>query len=114
LNLGNQTVVLVSVSTNLAIRDENGQPAKVETTTDIRRVRFRQVTSTEDTTDNGDRVREEWRLTAPPVAELRTATTRDLLRYDGVTFQISGTPRVVRDMDGSPHHVSVTAVRTLG
>lgn len=112
MTLGAQTVTLVSVGEDATDRDENGQPRETRTETPITGCRFRMVGATETTTP-GDRVVESWKLTAPPYpVALLTATSRDRLRYGADEYAIVGSPRKVLDLDGSVHHVSVTAQRS--
>lgn len=114
MTLGQQTVTLISITEDLdGPRDANGHPPEVRTETAVGGVRFRMV-STSETTDPGNRVRETWKLTAPPHPALSSATSRDEIRYDGVAYQIVGTPKALRDMDGIIHHWNITAERFLG
>ena len=114
MNLGSQTVVLVTIGEDTGgPRDPMGHPPETRTETLIRNVRFRMVGSTEDT-NPGNRIRETWKLTAPPSAALLAATGRDQLEYEDNVYSIVGTPRAVRDMRGRAHHVSLTCERHLG
>lgn len=114
MNLGAQTVVLVTVTENPAVRDVHNNPAKVRTETAIGGVRFRMVSTSETTAPIGNRVTEVWKLTAPPHPALLSATSRDEIRHDGTTYTITGSPKVLRDMSGAPHHVSVACARHVG
>ena len=114
LNLGNQTVVLVTIGEDTGgPRDAFGQPLETRVETPIGNVRFRMVSSTEDT-DLGNRIREIWKLTASPSAALLAATGRGHIEYQDDVYSITGTPRVVLDMQGVAHHVSIACERYLG
>lgn len=113
MTLGAQTVTLVTLTEDPTDRDAFNTPATVRTETEVRGCRLRLVSSTEATSP-GNRVVETWKLTAPPHQALLTASNRDEVISGGETFAILGTPRTVLDMNGKPHHVNVTAQRTLG
>lgn len=114
MKFGNTVLTLVSVTEDLNDLDEYGHPAEVTTETAVPGCRWRPLPVKEDIDAMGDRVTDAWRATCPPVAAVINAKARDKIKVDGVTYQITGGPRVFRKLNGAPIKVTVVAQRISG
>lgn len=109
MSFGSQTITIISVTENPAVRDRYNEPQQVRTETQVRGCRFRML-NTQETIDLGHKVGDTWKLTAPAVPAMLNATAADEIRHDGNTYTITGTPLVRRDFSG-PHHVTILCER---
>lgn len=109
--LGRQTVVFVTVTEDLNTRDRYGNPAIIRTETPISGCRFRPLTAKEKVEQGFNSIEDPWRATCPPVATVMNAKSNDEVKVDGVTYQITGGPRVFPDLQGSPFKVTVICER---
>lgn len=121
MRLGGQTVMLVTVTDNPAVRDRYNKPEQVETETPIRGCRFRPLTAEEKTnlgTSNElrgdvDVITDPWRCTAPPHPALLNAGVGDVVKCNGETYQIIGLPRTFPDYRGRNFKVTVLVDRQI-
>lgn len=114
MRLGNDVVTVVTVTENPAVRDRYNQPTLVRTETVIPGCRFRPVPSREVSDGNGTTASDPHRLTAPPVAALVNASSRDEIVHDGTVYRILGLVRVHTDFSGRVSHLTVSVERQLG
>jgi hypothetical protein len=114
LPLGNQTVIVVTVAEDPDSRDRYNSPNLVRTEQPVQRCRFRPLSADETIDETGDRTRELWRLTAPPVPAVINAKANDELKVGGVTYQIVGGVRVYGDLHGRPFKCTVICERQSG
>jgi len=105
---GSTTVVFTRVTENLDIRGPYNQPHIERTDVEVAGCRARPVSSTEDTTDIGTVTEQLWKLTCPPVEDAINAKPRDEITVDGARYSIIGAPRPHTDLQGRPHHVTLT------
>jgi hypothetical protein len=113
VKFGNQNILCVSVTENPAVVDRYKRPEKTRTSTPVPGCRFRPMTATEDTSDNGVRIRDRWKLTAPPHEAVVALKAGDEIRHAGVTYRVVSLPRVHNDMS-RPFKATVLADRHLG
>jgi hypothetical protein len=111
---GRQTLTFVSVAEDTDNRDRYGNPAIVRTETEVPGCRFRPLTATETAEDGTVVVKDQWRATCPPMPAVVSATSRDEIKADGVTYQIVGLPLVFVDLAGEPCKVTVNVERLCG
>ncbi len=114
MRFGKTVLTFVSVTEDLNDLDEYGHPARVRTETDVPGCRFRPLPATEKITDTGDVVTDPWKATCPPLAAVVNAKARDEIKVDGVTYQITGGPRVFVDLGGQQFKVTVLAQKITG
>lgn len=122
MSFGGETVTLVSVGENPAVRDRYKNPERTRTETAVRGCRFRplnskernDMTTSKEKKDLGERVADPWKLTAPPVPAVLNAKNTDELVFQGMTFQLLGVPRVFSDFSGRPFKVTIVVERYLG
>lgn len=122
MSFGGETVYVVTVTENPAVRDRYNNPQEVRTETPIPGCRFRPLTSKErndlttskERTELGEKVADPWKLTAPPVDAIMNAKNLDEIKFDGITYQILGRPRVFSDFSGQPFKVTAVCERHLG
>lgn len=114
MSFGGETVTIVTVGENPSIRDRHNKPTKTEVETTVTGCRFRPMPAREVIEDGGDKVADPWKLTAPPAPAVVNAKSGDEIKYNGITYQVTGLPRVHTDLAGRAHHVTVLAARYLG
>lgn len=123
MSFGGETVVIVTVGENLAVRDEFNKPAKTRVEQFVRGCRFRPLNSKErndmttakEKKDSlGERVADPWKLTAPPVPAVMNASNLDELVFRGDRYQLIGLPRIFTDFSGRPYKVTIVVERYLG
>lgn len=103
---GGQTVTFVSYADS-GVANALGTYTQAETTTDVKNCRHRPLAFKETAQYDVDVATEMWKTTAPPEDAVLAARANDVIRVDGVTYQIIGGPRHHRDMDGSPYKVTI-------
>lgn len=121
MSFGGDIVYVVTVTEDLNNRDRYNNPAEVRTETAIHGCRFRPLTSKErndlttskERTELGEKVADPYKLTAPPVPAVLNLKNTDEIKYNGVTYQALGNPRVFTDFSGRPFKVSVVCERHL-
>lgn len=123
MSFGGETVAIVTVGEDVSIRDENGQPQKTRVEATVSGCRFRPLNSKErndmttakEKKDSlGERVADPWKLTAPPVPAVMNAKNTDELKFNGITYQLIGVPRVFSDFSGRAYKVTIIVERYLG
>lgn len=121
MRMGGQTIVFVTVTEDLTQRDRYNQPLRVESETPVRGCRFRPLTAEEKTnlsTSNElrgdvDIITDPWRATTPPSPTVMNAGVGDVVKVDGVTYQIIGLPRTFPGPNGRPFKVTVLVDRQI-
>ncbi|WPH57639.1 hypothetical protein [Mycobacterium phage WXIN] len=121
MRMGGQTVVFVTVTEDPTQRDRYKKPLRIETDTPVRGCRFRPLTAEEKTnlsTSNElrgdiDVITDPWRCTTPPSPTVMNAGVGDVVKVDGVTYQIIGLPRVFPDFRGRPFKCTVLVDRQI-
>jgi hypothetical protein len=111
VRFGNQTAIVISI-TEGAERGRYNSPNEIRTETPVPGCRCRPLPATERQ-DTGDVITDPWKLTAPPADAIVNAKAGDEIRVDGVTYSLTGLPRVFNDRRG-PHKVTVLLSRNLG
>jgi hypothetical protein len=109
---GGQTVTFVSYADGTA--NALGTYSQVETTTDVKNCRHRPLAFKETAEYDIDVATEMWKTTAPPAAAVLAAQADDVIRVDGVEYQIIGGPRHHRDMAGKPFKVTLISKIHVG
>lgn len=117
---GGQTVVFVTVTEDLNTRDRRNNPALIRTETPVEGCRFRpagtigQPAGSEKTTDVGTVVIEQWKGTCPPDPVVLSAKSRDEIKVDGVTYQLTAKPHPFCDLEGNLFKITIMAEKTDG
>lgn len=97
MNFGTQTVTLVTVTENPAVRDRYNNPTLVRSETPIPGCRIRPLTAKEKIELGVQTIEDPWRWTSPPNATLEGAIPSEGVQYEvkhnGMTFNIVGQPR---------------------
>jgi hypothetical protein len=112
MRFGNQSITVVSVAENLAVRDVYNHPAEDRTETIVPGCRVRPLPARE-AIELGDKVNDPWRITAPPTEIIVGLKSGDEIKVDGVTFQVLGLPRVFPDLYGRLHKTTILVERVL-
>lgn len=122
MSFGGETVAIVTVGEDLNDRDRYQKPKKTRIETAVSGCRFRPLNSKErndmttakEKKDMGEKVADPWKLTAPPVPAVMNAKNTDELKFNGITYQLLGVPRVFSDFSGRPYKVTIIVERWLG
>lgn len=111
MSFGGQTVTFVTV-TDTGVAGRLGTKGQSESATAVSGCRHRPLTFEETAEYDTNVTTEMWKTTAPPDPAVLAAKSNDLIRVNGVTYQLIGGPRPHPDMDGRPF--KVTLVSKLG
>lgn len=114
MNMGGQLVIFVTVTENLAVRDEFNKPALVRTEVSVPGCRFRPLKASEKIDLGLNTLKDPWKCTAPPVAAVMAMTSIDEVKWDGITYQVVGGARVFPGPGGAPFKVTIIAQREDG
>lgn len=114
MNMGGQTLIFVTVTENLAVRDEFNKPALVRTEVSVPGCRFRPLKASEKIDLGLNTFKDPWKCTAPPVAAVMAMTSIDEVECDGVTYQVVGEDRTYPNMDGRPYKSTLYVERQEG
>ncbi len=108
---GHRSVTFVAVGENPAVRDRYNKPQETRTEIVVKGCHFRPLTA-QERINLGDIAREQWKLTAPPVAAVVNATAIGEVKVDGVSYEIVGGVRVHHDFS-KPLKVTVICERII-
>lgn len=91
-----------------------GTHGMVETESEVRGCRHRPLNFSEKPPFDTDVATEVWKTTAPPKPAVLSAKSTDLLRVDGVVYQILGGVLPFTGLDGRVEKVTVYSQRKAG
>lgn len=106
MRFGGQTVTFVAL-TDTGTPGPLGTYPQAETLTPVEGCRHRPLSAKETAEYDIDVSTVVWKTTAPPDGAVLSAAADDVIRVDGVTYQIIAGPQHHVDMDGSPFKVTI-------